>query len=125
MKPMQSLLQVLLRKQPAHVFTARVGSKTVKAVEQEFIFTSRDDMRNVADQVQVDHASVKRLGPGNKSLHFINVKEASEKFRLAARTIQQLCHDGKVICRKQGQGDNGRWLVAEESLRAYCKTQSA
>jgi hypothetical protein len=125
MKPMQSLLRVFARKQPGHVFTARVGTKTIKAVEQEFVFTSRDGMRNVADQVQIEHASVKRLGPGGKSLHFINVKEASEKFRLAARTIQQLCHDGKVVCQKQGQGENSRWLVAEESLRAYCKAQGA
>ena len=121
MKPLQSLLRVFAGKQSTPVFTARAGKKRIKAVEQEFIFTSRDGMRNIADQVQMDYVPVKRLGPGAKSYHFINVKEASEKFRLAARTIQQLCHDGKVVCQKQGHGENSRWLVAEESLRAYCK----
>ena len=124
MKSMQSLLKVFAPKQPTHVFTTRMGNKTIKAVEQEFIFTSRDG--KIADDVQVDYASKRRPAlPAGGSFHFIQVKEASDRFRLAVRTIQQLCHDGKVVCQKQGRGETSRWLVAEESLRAYLKAQKA
>jgi hypothetical protein len=123
MKAMQSLLKVFTKNEPAQVFTAPVGKRRIKAIEQEFIFTGRDS--RVADAVQVEYASKRPALTAGRGKHYIQVKEASSKFRLAVRTIQQLCHDGKVECRRQGRGENSAWLIVEESLRAYLDAQGA
>jgi len=61
--------------------------------------------------------------PSPKNMHYISVKQASDKYKLAQRTVQDLCHSGKVVGKRQGSGDAAPWLVGEESLRAYLKTQ--
>ncbi len=118
MKPVEALLNVIARKKPRRVFTARVGNKRITAVEQEFILGPSDG--HGKDRVQLQYA-----GGGPRLLvsggwHFIPIKFASERFHVPVRTLQQLCHDGKLVCRRLGDGENNPWLVAEESVRAYC-----
>jgi hypothetical protein len=124
MKAVQSLLNVIAKKKPKEVFSARVGNRTVRAVEQEFILEPSSSKRK--GDVHLEYASnQKRLLPGDKGLHYISVKTASDKYKLAVRTVQQLCRDRKIISRRQGNGDNSPWLVAEESIKAYCDAQRA
>ncbi len=124
MKPMEALLNVIARKKPRRVFTARVGDRKVTAVEQEFVLAPSDGRSHGRDRVQVQYTggpagSGPRLLPGH--WHFISVKAASDRYRVPVRTIQQLCHDGKLICQRQGNNENSPWLVADESMQAYCR----
>jgi hypothetical protein len=120
MKPVQTLLNVIARKKPRRVFTAQVGNKRIAAIEQEFILAPTDGPNHGRDRVQLQYAGGNpRLLPGR--WHFISVKSASDRFHIPVRTIQQLCHDGKLICQRQGNNDNSPWLVAEESMQAYCR----
>ncbi len=125
MKAMESLLKVIARKPPREVFNARVGNRTVRAVEQEFILDAALNRRSADVRLEGGRAAIKRLPAGARSLHFITVKAASDKYRLAVRTVQQLCRDRKVVCRRQGMAENSPWLVAEESIKAYCDAQRA
>lgn len=125
MKAMESLLKVIAKKQPREVFNARVGNRTVRAVEQEFILESTTNKRSADVRLESGRAAMKRLPAGAKSLHYITVKAASDKYGLAVRTVQQLCRERKVISRRQGTGENSPWLVAEESIKAYCEAHRA
>lgn len=120
MKTMQSLLNVIARKKPREVFSTRVGNHTIRAVEQEFVL--KPAQKRQEDSVQVEYVAGKRnLLAGDRRAHFITVKAASDKYKLAVRTIQQLCRERKIVCQRQGDGENSPWLVAEESIKAYCK----
>lgn len=119
MKTMQSLLNVIAGKKPRQVFTAKVGNKRVRAIEQEFILEHGGVS---GDAVKVEYVSPARL-PSPKNMHYITVKQASDKYKIAQRTVQDLCHNNKIVCRRQGKGENAPWLVGEESLRAYLKAQ--
>ena len=123
MKALQTLLNVVARKKPRQVFSSRVGSRTVRAIEQEFTLESAGNNRQ--DSIQVEYSSGRQALPPGGSTHFITVKAASDKFRIPIRTLQQLCRDQRIICRRQGRGDNSPWLVAEESLKAYCNAQGS
>ena len=124
MKAVQTLLNVIAKKKPKEVFSVRAGNRTIRGVEQEFVLEPSSSKRK--GDVQIEYTSgKKRLLAGDKGLHFISVKAASDKYKLAARTIQQLCRDRKIVSRRQGSGDNSPWLVAEESIRAYCEKQRA
>ncbi len=120
MKPVEALLSVIARKKPRRVFTARVGNKRITAVEQEFILGPSDGHGHGKDRVQLQYAGGGPHLLGSGRWHFIPVKFASEHFHVPVRTLQQLCHDGKLVCRRLGEGENSPWLVAEESVRAYC-----
>jgi hypothetical protein len=121
-KAMQSLLNVIARKKPREVFSTQVGNHTVRAIEQEFVLEPARGKKG--DSVQVEYvAGKKNLLNGDRFAHYITVKAASDKYRLAVRTIQQLCRERKIVCRRQGAGDNSPWLVAEESIKAYSEAQ--
>ena len=122
MKPMETLLNVIARKKPRQVFTAHVGNKKIRGIEQEFILAPSDSRSREKVQVQYVGGSPRLLGG---RFHFISVKNASERYRIPIRTIQQLCHDGKLVCQRQGGNENSPWLVAEESMQAYCNAQRA
>lgn len=119
MKTMQSLLNVIAGKKPRQVFTAKVGNKRVRAIEQEFILEHGGAS---GDAVKVEYVTPARL-PSPKNMHYITVKQASDKYKIAQRTVQDLCHNNKIVCRRQSKGENAPWLVGEESLRAYLKAQ--
>jgi len=122
MKAVQSLLNVIAKKKPKEVFSIRDGNRTIRGIEQEFVLKPSTSKRK--GDVHLEYTSgKKRLMPGDKGLHYISVKAASDKYKLAARTIQQLCRDRRIISRRQGNSDNSPWLVAEESLKAYCDAQ--
>lgn len=124
MKAVQSLLNIIAKKKPRDVFSVRVGDRKIRAVEQEFILEPSGSKRK--GDVRVDYnGNTRRLVGGGKGLHYISVKDASQKYKLAVRTIQQLCRDRKIVSRRQGGGDNSPWLVAEESIKSYCEAQRA
>ena len=123
MKPMQALMKVIAHKKPRRVFTARVGNHNLQAIEQEFILAPADAHGRAKSHAQVNGANRQLLSSGR--MHFISVKAASERYHIAARTIQQLCHDGRLVCQRQGKNENSPWLVAEESVQVYCNTLRA
>lgn len=125
MKVVQSLLNVISKKPPKEVFNVRVGNRTVRGVEQEFILEPASSKRK--DSVQVSYTGGKKrlLSGDSRGMHYISVKAASNKYKLAVRTIQQLCRDRKIISRRLGASENSPWMVAEESIRAYCDAQRA
>ena len=125
MKPMEALMKVIARKKPRRVFTAHVGNQKLQAIEQEFILAPAEGRGRGRDRAQLQYADAapRRLSSGR--LHFITIKAASERYHVATRTIQQLCHDGRLVCQRQGNNENSMWLVAEESVQAYCATQRA
>lgn len=120
MKTVQSLLNVIAGKKPRQVFTAKVGNKRIRGVEQEFVLESGGAAKG--DAVKLEYVTPARL-PSPKNMRYISVKQASDKYKIAQRTVQDLCHGGKVVGKRQGSGENAPWLVGEESLRAYLKTQ--
>ena len=96
MKAVQSLLNVIAKKKPKEVFSVRVGNSTIRGVEQEFILEPSTSKRK--GDVHLEYSGGrKRLPAGDKGMHFISVKAASAKYKLAIRTIQQLCRDRKII----------------------------
>jgi hypothetical protein len=123
MKPMQALMKVIAQKKPRRVFTAQVGNRNLQAIEQEFILAPAENTRRGHNKAQLNGTNNRLLSSGR--LHFISVKSASERYHIAARTIQQLCHDGRLVCQRQGTNENSPWLVAEESIQMYCSSLRA
>ena len=122
MKPVQTLLNIIAQKKPQRVFSVPAGNKRITAIEQEFILSSSDEHGRSRDKVHLQYVGSSRM-LGTQKWHYISIKAASDRFRVPVRTIQQLCHDGRLICQRQGSGENSPWLVAEESIRAYCAAQ--
>jgi hypothetical protein len=121
MKPLQAFMKVIAHKKPRRVFSAQVGNHKLQAIEQEFTLAPVVGTSRTNAKLKGAHTPLLTSG----RLHFITVKAASERFHVAARTIQQLCHDGRLVFQRQGKNENSPWMVAEESMQAYCKTLRA
>jgi hypothetical protein len=123
MKPLEALMKVVAHKKPRRVFTTQVGNRNLQAIEQEFILAPVEAPSRGKNRSQLNGANRRFLPSGR--MHFISVKTASERYHIAARTIQQLCHDGRLVCQRLGSSENSPWLVAEESVQVYCDTLRA
>ena len=124
MKVMETLLNVIAKKKPRDVFKVRMGDRVVRAVEQEFTLEPAGKKRKGDTSIEYAGKPM-RLTGAHKDLHYISVRDASHKYKLAVRTVQQLCRDQKVVSLRQGHSENSPWLVAEESIKAYCEAQRA
>src|SRR5450759_2447618 len=98
MKPLKAFMKVIAHKKPRRVFTAQVGNHKLQAIEQEFTLAPAAGTSRGNGNAKLNGAHTRLLTSGR--LHFITVKAASERYHVAARTIQQLCHDGRLVCQR-------------------------